>query len=34
MYPRWPVDAVPAAGMERIRAAIQTARQALARKAA
>ena len=34
MYPRWPVDEVPPAGMEAIRAAIQTARTALARKAA
>jgi 4-hydroxy-tetrahydrodipicolinate synthase len=34
LYPRWPVDDVPAVGMERIRGAIQVARSALAKKAA
>jgi dihydrodipicolinate synthase/N-acetylneuraminate lyase len=34
MYPRWPVAEVPAVGIERIRAALQRARSALAKKAA
>ncbi len=34
IYPRWPVAEVPAVGIERIRAALQRARSALAKKAA
>lgn len=34
LYPRWPVAEVPAVGIERIRAALQRARSALAKKAA
>ena len=34
IYPRWPVAEVPAIGVERIRAALQRARSALAKRAA
>jgi dihydrodipicolinate synthase/N-acetylneuraminate lyase len=34
IYPRWPVGEVPQVGIERIRAALQRARSALAKKAA
>lgn len=34
LYPRWPVAEVPQVGIERIRAALQRARSALAKKAA